>query len=229
MPNITVEPTYTIQGTDGQHYGPASLENLKSWIREGRITAATQIFRSDLNAWHPASSYSELGLAAPPVVTMVNPTTTTAGTAAAIPAASAVNIAELEKRIKSGAGWFYWIAAFSVVNSVAAVTGGSFGFVLGLSLTQLIAAMAKGADAIGLAVGIVAAGFLVVLGIFANKKMTWAFLVGILLYGLDTALTVFFAIVEGAMWLGVAIHVWALICLIAGMRANLKYHQLLRT
>jgi len=228
-----METTYTIQGVDGQHYGPVTLENLQAWLREGRVTAGTQVLRSDLNAWHPAGSYSELGLAGAPAVRMTGPA---APGAAVSPVsvnpertlADSPEVADLERRIKNGASWFYWIAAFSVINSVVAMTGNGIGFALGLSITQFVDLFARGVAGVGLAVGVLAAGGLVLLGIFAHRKQTWAFLVGVLLYGLDSALTVFFAVMSGSLWISVAIHAWALFSLVLGLRANLKYQQWLR-
>jgi len=38
---------YRINGTDGQEYGPVTLEIVERWIREGRIVPATSIRRDD--------------------------------------------------------------------------------------------------------------------------------------------------------------------------------------
>ena len=50
---------YKMIGGDGREYGPASMDEIKSWIREGRIAAKTLIWRSDLQTWSPASSFVE--------------------------------------------------------------------------------------------------------------------------------------------------------------------------
>jgi len=55
-----VETTYKIIGGDGAEYGPVGLDELKRWVMDGRVGAATQIWRSDASRWAPASSYSEL-------------------------------------------------------------------------------------------------------------------------------------------------------------------------
>jgi hypothetical protein len=224
-----VEITYTVLGTDGQQYGPIPLETLQSWLREGRVTAESQVLRSDLNAWYPAGSYSEVGVSNPLAAHPASSARPAGQPARAATLAHSADLAALEKRIRTGASWFYWIAAFSVVNSVVAMTGSDRGFFLGLSITQLIDAFAKGAGGVGLAVGVLAAGVLVLFGIFANKKQTWAFLVGTLLYGLDTLLTVFFALFSAAIWIGVAIHAWALFSFIVGLSANVKYNRLIRS
>lgn len=55
----TVE--YKIIGGDGVEYGPALLEELKGWVREGRVAGMTPVWRSDLQRWSPAERYAELG------------------------------------------------------------------------------------------------------------------------------------------------------------------------
>jgi uncharacterized RDD family membrane protein YckC len=56
-----MEREYKIIGGDGVEYGPATLEELKSWIRDGRVAGMTQVWRSDGAVWWPAGRYSELG------------------------------------------------------------------------------------------------------------------------------------------------------------------------
>ncbi len=54
-----MDAQYKIIGGDGREYGPVSLDELKSWIRDGRMAAATQTWREDLATWAPAATYSE--------------------------------------------------------------------------------------------------------------------------------------------------------------------------
>ncbi|MDQ6631432.1 MAG: RDD family protein [Verrucomicrobiota bacterium] len=55
-----METNYKIIGGDGQEYGPVTLEELKNWVRDGRVGSPTQIWRSDLGSWKPAGQYEEL-------------------------------------------------------------------------------------------------------------------------------------------------------------------------
>jgi uncharacterized RDD family membrane protein YckC len=55
-----MDAEYKIIGGDGAEYGPASLDELKSWIGDGRVAASTQVWRSDLALWTPAARYAEL-------------------------------------------------------------------------------------------------------------------------------------------------------------------------
>jgi uncharacterized RDD family membrane protein YckC len=56
-----MQTDYKIIGGDGVEYGPATLEELRSWIRDGRVAGMTQVWRSDLAGWSPAARYAELG------------------------------------------------------------------------------------------------------------------------------------------------------------------------
>ena len=44
-----MDMTYKIIGADGAEYGPVTLEELKSWVLEGRVAKATQVWRGDLS------------------------------------------------------------------------------------------------------------------------------------------------------------------------------------
>jgi len=52
--------TFKIIGGDGREYGPAQLEELRGWVREGRVAAATQVWRSDSDRWQPAAAITEI-------------------------------------------------------------------------------------------------------------------------------------------------------------------------
>jgi uncharacterized RDD family membrane protein YckC len=56
-----MQADYKIIGGDGVEYGPATLEELRGWIRDGRVAGMTKVWRSDLAAWSPAARYAELG------------------------------------------------------------------------------------------------------------------------------------------------------------------------
>jgi uncharacterized RDD family membrane protein YckC len=56
-----MQAEYKIIGGDDIEYGPATLEELKSWIRDGRVAGMTKVWRNDRAQWLPAGSYSELG------------------------------------------------------------------------------------------------------------------------------------------------------------------------
>jgi len=217
-----MEITYKIIATDGKEYGPVNLEQLQGWINEGRIASDTQLLRSDINEWRPASSFAEISLMmASDSSTPALPSSTSASSGADV----SPELFELEKRVKSGGSWYYWVAALSLVNSVMAFSGGGGGFVIGLSVTQFVEAMLS-ADGgvmkgVGLALGVLAAGVFALFGVFACKRHVWAFIVGMLFYGLDTILTVL-----AEQWLGLAFHGWVLFSLFIGTRAAMQINAL---
>jgi hypothetical protein len=139
---------------------------------------------------------------------------------------------ELQRRLLSGANWFYWIAGLSLVNSVAALSGSNWRFIAGLGITQILDAIAReGFSNAGSAVKIIAFIFdllvacvFVVFGIFAGKKMTWAFAVGMFIYALDAVLFLF-----GMDILAIAFHAYALYCLFRGLRACQQLNQMTKT
>ena len=197
--------TYKIIGADGKEYGPVALSELQKWAAEGRITGATQVSRSDQQGWSNAASLSEIGVRDAAVPTP----------AAAPSAADAM----LEKQLKGGGSWFYWIAGLSLVNSVMALAGSTTRFVLGLGVTQIFDGLGQGfGSGAGLAVAVVldllVAAMFVFFGVFANKRHTWSFIVGMTLYALDGLLFLI-----GPDWLGVGFHVFVLFCLFRGFKA----------
>lgn len=129
---------------------------------------------------------------------------------------------ELEKRMLSGANWFFWIAVLSLINSVILLSSGQWSFLAGLGITQIIDALAtqisaaggSGATIIALIMDITVAGFFVFFGLMARKRQGWAFIVGMVLYGLDGLL---FLLAQS--WLSIAFHLFALYGIYQGLRA----------
>jgi hypothetical protein len=221
-----METTYTVLGADGAQYGPITLDQLKIWIGEGRITPETKVLRSDTNSWLQAAQYVELGLsAAPPIMT-----------AAATPPrfVPAARNPDLERQIKIGADWFFWIAGLSLINTVMHVTGAGFRFYFGLGFTQLTDEfVTKGGSigsTLGMAISVLIAGSFILFGVFARKRQTWSFIAGMILYGLDGLLLVLLSLLagEGGLLLSVGLHGYALYRIFTGMRANSELNALER-
>jgi hypothetical protein len=204
-----MEPTYTVLGGDGNQYGPVTAEQLRGWARDGRIVGDTQVWRSDSPAWTAASALPELRLAAPVAAAIPGP----------IHVSAPAHDAELEKRVRSGASWFYWIAAISLINSVLILTGQQLSFALGLGITweidQTLSAANVGAKAIAFVIDAAAAGTLVLFGFFAGKGHAWSFIVGGLLLVLDAVLTIL-----QQSWLSTAFHIWAIVSIFLGFKAS---------
>ena len=200
-----MDSTYKIIGADGKEYSPVALAELQKWVGEGRITGATQVSRSDQQGWSTAASFPELG---------VRDSTG----AAPVAAASAADPA-LEKQLKGGGSWFYWIAGLSLVNSVLALSGSGTRFILGLGITQIFDELAQGMGsgagrAVAVVLDLLAAAVFVFFGVFANKRHTWSFIVGMALYALDGLIYVI-----AQEWLGVGFHAFVLFCLFRGFKA----------
>src|SRR5262245_20497674 len=129
----------------------------------------------------------------------MNPTETVLmSTPEALAAAQAARKAELEKRHRNGASWFYWVAALSVVNSFVLLMGGSWSFIIGLALTQLIdgvaLAMSNNAGSLPVAafmLDLLVAGTVAGVGFLAHGGRSAAYIVGMSLYVLDAVIFAF--------------------------------------
>jgi len=54
---------YRILGADGKQYGPASLEQMRKWIAESRVTAQTRVQEVGAGEWKTAAEFPEFGFA----------------------------------------------------------------------------------------------------------------------------------------------------------------------
>lgn len=136
--------------------------------------------------------------------------------------------AEIEnqmRRVRNGAANFYWIAGLSILNSLITIFNGNVTFVIGLGITQLVDAFAfffsqsmpefaLPLRIVGLGLSFVIAAFFILLGFFASKTKRWAFIVGLILYSLDTILVLVFG-----DWLGVLFHLLMLWGAVTGLLA----------
>src|SRR6185436_9238705 len=132
--------------------------------------------------------------------------------------------AELVRRMKKGANNFYWIAGLSIINSFILEFGGNSYFVVGLGSTlfvdSIFVEVAKSfpdgaliAKLVGLAISIFIAGIFALFGFFANRGKKWAFMVGMVLYGLDSLLMLVFQ-----EWMGLLFHAFFLYALFGGLQ-----------
>ena len=121
--------------------------------------------------------------------------------------------AQSEPEIKHGAGWFWWIAGLSVVNTVMIHSDGDRNFAIGLGFTLLADVIFKGYKLIAFGIDAVALGTFAGLGLYARKGYLWAFVTGIVLYSLDAL--IYLALQD---WLSCAFHGFALFYMIRGAR-----------
>ena len=138
-------------------------------------------------------------------------------------AAYRMHLAAALAGLKRSAGWFDWIAALSVVNSVISLFNGNWTFLLGLGVTQLINYLAQRsgnsrAQVIGVVVTLLVAGFFWLMGRFAKQGQRWALILGMVLYTLDGGL-----LLLGQDWFSVAFHAYALFMLSKAFGAIKQY------
>jgi len=152
-----------------------------------------------------------------------------AGTAVA--QTSPVNQAQVEQklrlqaRMRSGAGWLMAVAIFSVINSALGMFDAKLHFIVGLGITQIADGIGKVGGAAGSIAGfivsLVAAGMFMLFWKFAREGQQWAFLVGMILYGLDGLLFLGFG-----LWLDLAFHAFAIFSMYKGLAALSALNQL---
>jgi len=127
-------------------------------------------------------------------------------------------IAAARARAQSGASWFLWIAALSVINTLITMGGGRMRFIFGLGITTLIDSvghqMGGSGQTVALAASILGAAVIAIFGVLARKELKWAFIVGMVLYVCDGLL-----LLPAKLYLDAAFHAWALFRLFQGLQA----------
>ena len=77
---------YKIIGADGRTYGPATVEQLRQWIAEGRANAQTQTLADGAAEWKPLGALPEFaGHFAPPIPPVIGPLRLGTSTAGQLP------------------------------------------------------------------------------------------------------------------------------------------------
>jgi hypothetical protein len=136
-----------------------------------------------------------------------------------------MNIASLQRQMKSGAYNFYWIAGLSMANAMYFAFTTKSSFAAGLGATQfLIIVFHNIAQSfpnsavliqwIGLFFVFFICSVFVISGYLAVKKHRLAFIVGMILYGLDAILTL-----VSLDFIGFIFHLFFLWFLFSGMQA----------
>ena len=138
-----------------------------------------------------------------------------------------------ENRVAGGASWFYWIAGLSILNSAIVALGWKWTFLVGLGVTQFVDGVAIGvAQYVGgqggtivrlvaFVVDVAVACVFVLFGYLARSRHRWAFVVGMVLYGLDALIFLLFR----EYW-SVAFHALALGGLYGGLKALGELHRM---
>lgn len=132
---------------------------------------------------------------------------------------------ELEKKYRNGANWFYWIAGLSALSGILILIGSSFISAITLGSIELIVVLGKDFPALAAVAGIagvVIIGIFALMGYLSNKGFGWAYIIGIILFFLDTLLLLWFQ-----DFFGLAFHGLVLYYLITGVAAFYKLKKLL--
>ena len=136
-----------------------------------------------------------------------------------------VDEARLAMTARSGANWFYWVAALSIINSVISLSGGHVSFLAGLAIPQVADVYAAHLGYVGpyfsLGTDLVLAFFFCGFGYLTTHGSRAAFIVGMVLYVLDGAVFFLFK-----LWLPLAFHGFVLFQMIVGWRARQKLSRL---
>lgn len=203
--------TYTVSGQDGRSEGPFDFDEMKRRIADGRVTGLTFVQRSDTPHWSTAADFPEL---------KVKDVVVSRYDHEAGPDALTQEIEEsrFRRAVRGGAGWFFWIAAMSLINTFAAFLGSEGGFALGLSIVYPLGEAGAGFGATGSLIALVLGLALTLLyfffGVAGWKKYFTPYLLGMSLYAGDTALA--FLTFD---WISAAIHVIALVFMCQGLVA----------
>lgn len=127
--------------------------------------------------------------------------------------------------MRGGAGWLMAVAIFSVVNSGLTFFDAKLHFIVGLGVTQIADGIGKvggsAGSVAGFVVSVIAAGVFFLFGKFAREGQKWAFLTGMILYGLDGLIFLGFG-----LWLDLAFHAFAIFSMYKGLAALNELNQL---
>ena len=137
---------------------------------------------------------------------------------------TATSAEQLERARDSGASWFYWIAALSLVNTFAAFTGSDWRFIIGLGITQVVdifaAGMGGSARWITLAISLAITAGVAALGYY-GRKIPGLLLLGIALLAVDA---VIFVLAKD--WIGVGFHALVIFFVFGGWGAARKLREM---
>jgi len=138
--------------------------------------------------------------------------------------------AEYAHKYKSGAGWFYWIAGLTLITSIITFAGGNWRFLISLGTTQIIDGIAARVAAelggsapkiIALFLDMILTAVFVVFGVLANKRLLWAYILGMAIFVIDGLISLMMQDL-----IGVVAHVVVLVFMVPGFLAGKKMLEL---
>ncbi|MDP4240170.1 MAG: DUF2007 domain-containing protein [Bacteroidota bacterium] len=111
--------------------------------------------------------------------------------------------------------WFLVIGYLSIINTIIRATKSTIHFIFGLGITQIIDTISfslfEKYKLMTVLISLLISGAFIGIGYFAKAKKKWAFLAGLILYGLDTSIFIY-----ANDWLSAAFHILVLLAIISG-------------
>ncbi len=98
-----------------------------------------------------------------------------------------------ESAVKNGANWFIWIAILSIINSLIIYMDGNLNFIIGLGITQVVDGLTIYHEpgglnldkTTGMSINLIVISIFFLFAYYAKRKQLWAFITGMIVYGLD--------------------------------------------
>jgi len=191
----TSKYTYIVGDATGAETDPMSLEEALQHVKGGEITGATFVKRSDQEHWGTAADYPELGTKDTALSPMEKASGGTMQTEKVDPLAAEMELAAFAKPIRNGGNWFFWVAALTLINTIAVTMGSEWGFALGLQLTYFIGLTADIWGAYGKWIALTGNVLLVAafiwFGIAGYSRQYVPYFIGVFLYAGDCILSLF--------------------------------------
>ncbi len=129
---------------------------------------------------------------------------------------------KLEQNARNGSTYFFWIAFFSVFNKVMDILSTKRRFVFGLGAPQYVErVLAQTNPALIWGITITLAIVFVLFGIFARRKNIPVYILGIIVYLVDMALSILAGDIVGTL-----VHIVFTVLLVMGLIAARKLKSL---
>lgn len=113
-----------------------------------------------------------------------------------------------DKPVSKGYGWFLTIGLLSILNTIIIANKTNFHFVFGLGYSQVIDGMfyslLGGFKLLGILISSLVSGIFIVIWYFAKANRNWAYITGLILYGLDVLIFIYCK-----DWLSTGFHLFA--------------------
>ncbi len=185
--------TYIVGDSTGAETDPMSFEETLKFVKDGQITGATFVKRSDQDHWGTAADYPELQTKDMALSPLEMASGGSSSTDKVDPLAAEMEQAAFAKPIRNGGNWFFWVAALSLINTIAVAMESDWGFALGL---QLIYIVGEGAGMMGehgrwyaLAINLLLAGGFFWSGAAGYSRKYLPYFLGLSLYAGDCFLS----------------------------------------